>query len=308
MMSPAAHLLQHLLTHSDLERLGGGAEQADAWMQAGGVTPIGTIETGAGVEEAVYVVIDEKLVAEFAGRLAAEGQAEKKLSAPQVEAYLRECASVADETGNRAGSDVVRRLAIAVANLDDEAVFAALAAPAPTSRGPGGRPRTAMATEWFDIDELEAAMGDLLPMTEADAGGETAGGFEMAPASAPDANLTEDLYALADMVHQHTEQLAAVADLPETVAALTQRVHGLQEALAELGVAPAPPGDGLASDDTGAGAPDLRRKTALAIGCALSGWSVLMWFGTGSATLAISSLVAAAVVVGLACKAPHTAR
>lgn len=314
MTSSTATLLRQLLTRADLAQITGDAAQIDTWLHDGALARVGEVP-GDGGAEPVFTVTDTKLRAELAQKLAASGKDDVALSVEQLHDVLaREVAATATE------SDPSRQLAMAVAALgadfdvvldladaptpldaapaaaptpaagpmsEDEAVVEALIAPVPTSAR--SRPKT--DTEWFDVSELEAAMGDLLPMTASVAAEAPATAFEVTPAAPPHANVTEDLYALTEMVHGHGQRLEA---LEAAIADLT-RMQPPEAAPAEL------PADDAADATTSEPRhTDQRRTAGLVFACALSGWSLLLWFGTGSATLALASLCAAAAIVGAA--------
>lgn len=348
MATTTASLLRSLLTRSDLDRLDLGDAQVDQWLQLGALSALGALKNDCDADEHVFEVPDTSLQAELAERLRPLGKPDVVLSPERIRSFLRAAAAdggadaavaaalldrsepaaasvdppAADAPSVAAASDEQAlaaeaettapsaETAVPAAAIEDstDAEIEALMSPSPlrTNRLPD--------TDWFDISELEAAMGELLPMTET--GAPPSQTFTVPPAAPPAVNLPEDLYALTEMAHGHEQRLG---DLAATVTALAERVQELERALveAEVLVMPdaadaAPPDDDDADTrepDVAAPAPtaDRRHVAVLTIASALSAWSVLMWFGTGSATLALSSLIAAVVLVALALGAARDA-
>lgn len=344
MATTTASLLRSLLTRSDLERLDLGDAQVERWLQQGALSALGALKNDLDADEGVFEVPDQALQTELAERLRPLGKPDVLLSPARIRTFLRaaagdggadaaivaaladrpEPAAPAPQQATTVASDPVAvaeeppvvtdpdgTAPASAAQVEDstDAEIEALMSPAP--------PRTGRMpdTDWFDISELEAAMGELLPMTETGVASNQK--FAVPPAAPPAVNLPEDLYALAEMAHGHEQRLG---ELIATVATLTERVQGLERALVEADVLVLPEdanGDEAAHDDASGAAEDeavtprasgdRRHVAVLTIASALSAWSVLMWFGTGSATLALSSLIAAAVLVALALGAARDA-
>ena len=342
MATTTATLLRSLLTRSDLERLDLGDAQVERWLQQGALSALGALKNDLDADERVFEVPDQALQTELAERLRPLGKPDVLLSPAHIRTFLRAAAGdggadaaivaaladrpepAAPEQATTTASDPVAVAAAppvgtdpdwtapaSAAHVEDstDAEIEALMSPAPqrTGRMPD--------TDWFDISELEAAMGELLPMTETGVASNQK--FAVPPAAPPAVNLPEDLYALAEMAHGHEQRLG---ELATTVATLTERVQGLERALVEADVLVLPEdangdeaahdeGSGAAEDEavTPRASGDRRHVAVLTIASALSAWSVLLWFGTGSATLALSSLIAAAVLVALALGAARDA-
>jgi hypothetical protein len=131
-----------------------------------------------------------------------------------------------------------------------------------------------------------------------------------------------ELGALATIVAAHGAQLQRYEGLHEAIGSLQQQMAELSAAAAAAAVIEAPtsppepvaatvapmpeptttptPAAPLATTTAANVTVDGRRTSLMAIGLALMCWSGLIWFGTGSATLALVSFVAANVIGCLA--------
>lgn len=324
MTSPTASLLQHLLTSSDLAQLEIPASQVEAWLGTRSLAPVGELPSAGADAEQVFSVTDAALRRDLAVRLAAAGKPIVLLSPQRIRSFLRRAASGAvDAAVSVPGSvtaavsqlpddDFAELFAAAVAELDgDLEIVMRLAAEEATvdAKPPAAnrahtreltdteesmlldnpvRRRNQETTEWFDTAELEAAMGTLAGATD-----EAAGGREPLNDLVPLAE--EDLEELGAIVAFHSEQLERLADLPHSIDLLARRVEQLRRTVQDGEPLPASTADQVALGATPSTC-DGRRTSLLAIALALVCWSGLIWFGTGSATLALVSLAAANVI------------
>lgn len=316
MTSATDSLLQHLLTRSDLARLQVPSAQVEQWLTDGRLEAVATLSGGEG--DAVMSVADAALRSELGARLAAAGKSTVLLCPERIRSFLQraaaseEAAKVADELTD---GDLTQMLATAIAELDgDLEVVARLAeeeaalqaTPADDGNAveqgidtaaaevellyePFAIGKSATKSEWFEAGELEAAMGKLASRS---IGAETE---EVAATTTGELDdlvplLHEDFEELAASVAFHSEQLERLVDLPHTVEELTQELEQLRAAVQSGGVL------ATMSDSSFDG----RRTSLMAIGLAMLCWSGLIWFGTGSATLALVSFVAANVIGCLA--------
>jgi hypothetical protein len=318
-MTPSTvSLLQHLLTRSDLTRLEVPADQVEAWLASEVLAPVAELapaddEEGPG--EQVFAVADADVRADLGSRLAAIGKPTVLLSPPRIRSFLHRAASgdsgpvaageetaaaIADQVPD---SDLAQMLSDAIAALDgDMEIVVRLAeeearlqsdGPAPAAEAPAAT-ETMGSSEWFDAGELEAAMGKL-DLGQAAADDDQVVTESVAVKGTPLEDLVpladEGLEELAATVAFHNEQLERLVDLPHELQALKGELQQLRSAVQAGGTVATMSGDSTF---------DGRRTSLMAIGLALLCWSGLIWFGTGSATLALVSFVAANVIGCLA--------
>jgi len=324
MTSSTVSLLQHLLTRSDLTRLEVPSGQVEAWSANGVLVPVAElapIDAEEGPGEQVFAVTDAAVRADLGSRLAAIGKPTVLLSPPRIRSFLHRAASgdtepvsAGDETAAAVAdqmpdSDLAQMLTEAIAALDgDMEIVVRLAeeearlqsnGPVPTEpQRPAATPaaeepapaETMGGSEWFDAGELEAAMGKL-DLGQAAADDEQVVTESVAVKGTPLEDLVpladEGLEELAATVAFHNEQLERLVDLPHELQALQGELQQLRAAVQAGGTVATMSGDSTF---------DGRRTSLMAIGLALLCWSGLIWFGTGSATLALVSFVAANVI------------
>jgi hypothetical protein len=314
MTPPTASLLQHLLTRSDLARLGILPEQLDAWLAEGSMESVGELPDGDGRDEQVLSVADTTLRSDLVTQLAAIGKSAVLLNPQALLAFLQGAASrnsQADvpEHVPVADADIAVLFAAVVAHLDGDLENVLRLARQAADRGSespglsGGDANDGVTEEsmlrdnpivladsnvsaWFRDSQVDAMptrpgapLDDLVPLAG------------------------EDLEELAATVAFHSEQLDRLVDLPHTLDHAIADIERIRTALEDFGMlTPVEPTD--ASPVTGAiPQPTVfneRRTSLIAICLALWCWSALVWFGTGSAALAVSSFVAASVVGYLA--------
>lgn len=332
MMSPAASLLQHLLTRADLSRLEIPAAQIEAWRSAGLLEPVAGPATAEADDEQVFAVADAALRTDLAARLAKVGKPTVLLSRAHIHAFLHRAAgggsgaaaarrpSVSDAVAQLPDGDFAELFAAAVAELDGdlETVVRLAREVAGTESSPPApaRAHTPLRrltdteesmlldnpihrrrhddSEWFDTAELAAAMGDL----GASAGANDPADGESAPLNDLVPLAEDDLEELAALVAFHSEQLERLVDLPHSIDLLTRQVEQLHRALQDG--EPLPPSIAEQATFGASRAADGRRTSLLAIGLALLCWSGLVWVGTGSTTLALVSFAAANAIGFLA--------
>ncbi|MBX3462640.1 MAG: hypothetical protein KF830_05685 [Planctomycetes bacterium] len=294
MTSPTASLLDRLLTRADLDRLGIPDEQVEAWRNAQALQVIRSLPAGDAADH-VLAVPSAALRAELGPHLEALGKADACLSPAEIATMLQ------DAHDRGLAAEAVEFVAAATAELQPPASTTKPSTPVQDAVGSqrelaargGSAAETTSDVEWFDIDELEAAMGDLSSAIEevapTAAAPDAAGSVE---AAAPAADVKEDLYALAEIVDGHSAQLAQLAELPAVLESLAQDVQRLCAALQSR--------DGEAAIRGGPRGLVDRRHVAGALGFGLLGWSAMLWFGTGSLTLAVAAGLAGACIVALA--------
>ncbi|MBL8727121.1 MAG: hypothetical protein JNM25_01735 [Planctomycetes bacterium] len=316
MTSPTASLLQHLLTRSDLARLEVASTQVAAWLADGSLEPVAEVPVDDAAGEQVFSVADEALRAELGARLATIGKSAVLLSPRRIRSFLRRAAdggagtaAAADTADVVADADVAALFAALVADLDGdlENVLRLAMEEADVELGPqaiGARPAEEAITE-------ESMLRDN-PIVLADSDVATwfrDGEFGAAPtgSGAPLDDLVpvagEDLEELAATVAFHSEQLERLVDLPHALEDLAREVERIRAALEVAGALPPAAAAEGATDAAANPSPAMRtgqRTSLMAICLALLCWSGLVWFGTGSATLALSSFLAATVIGYLA--------
>jgi hypothetical protein len=313
MTSPTASLLDRLLTRSDLARLEITDRQVEDWIASRSLEPIGRFDTDQSTGEEVLAVHDATLRKELTARLAAAGRSSILMTPERIRSHLQQsrrgAADGEPESGATTATEALPAPGAAARNVTPAGGSTAHA-PSPTDAAQGA---AAGEVEWFDIGELEAAMGDLLPMVEEPHTESAAPSLaEHTGEGTGFVDVTEDLYALTEIVDGHREQLVQLAALPEVIEAMARRLDRLQEALHAMGIEPMPDDDAPAVEpeptDQAPADADRRRTAALGIGFALLVWSGLTWFGTGSATLALLSVVAATVTLFVALRPPRDRR
>lgn len=300
MTSSTASLLQHLLTRSDLTRLEIASTQVEQWEASGALEAVAVVPSDGPADEHVFVVADETLRSELDARLATIGKPDVLSSPPQIRSFLRSAAN-----GQMADADLAEQLAAVLTHLDgDLENLVRLALEAPDTEP--ALPHPVPIVDDSEVTDILRGDPNVLPDSNVSAWfrDEQAVDGQGAPLDDLVPLAGEDFEELEATVAFHSEQIERLVDLPHVLEQLAREVAQLRGALESAGLpVPEPVDAGAAAElEPGNAAPVLRSpRTALLVICtALLCWTGLVWAGTGSAALALTSFVAANVVGYLA--------